>query len=544
MHADERTTGPSGTATEQALKSTHTGGMSSHVENTKNRSLDVEVEAQSDGLGKNISIEQHGTLVHNNDIRQTIGPLTMLALCFNICSSWAGLSTSVQIALLAGGPMTLIYGVIVTTVIYLCISLSLAELASVYPTAGGQYHFSSILAPQRLSRPISYVCGFITCFYWIATGAAVAIIVGTQIATVAAWYDPPGPQHPWQLFLIFQGLGLLALLYNIFFIKKLDVTHTIGFALSIAIFVSDFIGLLVRSSPKATNEFVWTTFINETGWPDGVCFMIGLLPPFFMFGGLDGALHVAEEANNAHRVVPRVTVGVVVVGFCTAFPFAIAIMYSISDFTAIVGSSGYIPFEINRQGLRSDEGALAVLIAGIVLGFFILNAVFQASSRTVWAFARDNGFVFSSTIGRVHQRFEVPVWALLLNWLVFGILGVLILASSIAFNAILSSTVVHQLLSYLIPISLLIFQRRSDKYLPSGRSLALPNWLGWTVNCVVVLCIPVLVTFFAFPPFRPVTGTNMNYTVAVLGSVTLLCGLNWVFYARRHFQGPRIDLHQ
>lgn len=68
--------------------------------------------------------------------------------------------------------------------------------------------------------------------------------------------------------------------------------------------------------------------------------MIGLLPPFFMFGGLDGALHVAEEANNAHKVVPRVTVGVVVVGFCTAFPFAIAIMYSISDFTAIVGSSG------------------------------------------------------------------------------------------------------------------------------------------------------------------------------------------------------------
>lgn len=96
----------------------------------------------------------------------------------------------------------------------------------------------------------------------------------------------------------------------------------------------------MRSSPKATNAFVWTSFINETGWPDGVCFMIGLLPCFFMFGGLDGALHLSEEANSPRKVVPRVTVGIVVVGFCTAFPFAIAIMYSISDFTAILGSSG------------------------------------------------------------------------------------------------------------------------------------------------------------------------------------------------------------
>jgi amino acid transporter len=80
----------------------------------------------------------------------------------------------------------------------------------------------------------------------------------------------------------------------------------------------------------------------------------------------------------------------------------------------------------------------------------------------------------------------------------------------LAFNAILSSTVVHQLLSYLIPVVLLIYQRRSTKFLPPNRSLALPNWLGWTVNWVVALIIPVLVVFFALPPFRPVTGTNMS----------------------------------
>lgn len=88
-----------------------------------------------------------------------------------------------------------------------------------------------------------------------------------------------------------------------------------------------------------------------------------------------------------------------------------------------------------------------------------------------------------------------------------------------AFNAILSSTVVHQLLSYLIPMILLIYQRRSPKFLPADRSLALPKWLGWIANCVVVLAIPVLVVFFAMPPFRPVTGTNMSTVPSLISQI-------------------------
>ena len=59
-----------------------------------------------------------------------------------------------------------------------------------------------------------------------------------------------------------------------------------------------------------------------------------------MYGGLDGSLHMAEEAQNPRKVVPRVCIGVIVVGFCTALPFAITILYSISDFETIVSSTG------------------------------------------------------------------------------------------------------------------------------------------------------------------------------------------------------------
>lgn len=50
--------------------------------------------------------------------------------------------------------MTLIYGPIIMFVVVGACAATLAELASVYPTAGGQYHWTSILAPEKWSREI------------------------------------------------------------------------------------------------------------------------------------------------------------------------------------------------------------------------------------------------------------------------------------------------------------------------------------------------------------------------------------------------------
>jgi choline transport protein len=69
-----------------------------------------------------------------------------------ICNSWAGISATFALAIAQGGPVTLIYGPIIMCVLVGACAVSLAELASVYPTAGGQYHWVSILAPEKWSR--------------------------------------------------------------------------------------------------------------------------------------------------------------------------------------------------------------------------------------------------------------------------------------------------------------------------------------------------------------------------------------------------------
>ncbi len=56
------------------------------------------------------------------------------------------------LSIASGGSVTLVYGLIIIFIFVGSSAATLAEIASVYPTAGGQYHWTSILAPKKWSR--------------------------------------------------------------------------------------------------------------------------------------------------------------------------------------------------------------------------------------------------------------------------------------------------------------------------------------------------------------------------------------------------------
>lgn len=101
-------------------------------------------------------------------------------------------------------------------------------------------------------------------------------------------------------------------------------------ALSITMFITSTITSLARSH-KQPASFVWRNFENNTGWPDGVTFLTGLLTPAAMFLGLDGALHLAEECINPQKVVPIAILSTTAIGATTAFVFAVSLCYGITD---------------------------------------------------------------------------------------------------------------------------------------------------------------------------------------------------------------------
>ncbi|KAF5724195.1 HNM1-choline permease [Fusarium mundagurra] len=399
-------------------------------------------------------------------VRRDIGPLRIIAIGFNIPNSWVAIAASLSTALAAGGTVSLIYGTFVSCAFYACAAVTLAELASVYPTAGGQYHFTSILAPERYNRQFSYVCGMISTLSWTINAASVALIGSQLLVSFPQFFNGYEPER-WHLFLIYQGLNLFSLFYNLFLLKRTNWIHDCAFVLTLSTFFVTCITCLCRSE-KQSSEWVWTNFETTTGWNDGVAFMTSLVTPCYMYGGLDAALHLAEETLNASQAVPRALMATIGIGFLTAFTFAISMAYCISDLEGLLTSTMPI-FQLWRTATRSDAAGLG----------------------------------------------EIPSNALILNTVLVFFCGCLFLASTAAFNALVGSFLLLQMISFALPATLLIYQKRSSTFLPQSRGFRVPSPVGWICNFGTIVAAVIELVFFVFPGSLPVTAISMKKTMPV-----------------------------
>lgn len=164
-----------------------------------------------------VNIEPHVT-------RRDLGLLNIIAIGFNVPNSWLTIASSFSIAIAAGGPVSLIFGTCVSGVFYACAGITLAELASMYPTAGGQYHFTSILAPERWNRSFAYTCGIISCLSWTINAAGCTLLATQLLVALPQFFNGYEPTK-WQMFLISQALNVFAFAYNVFLIRRTTWIH-------------------------------------------------------------------------------------------------------------------------------------------------------------------------------------------------------------------------------------------------------------------------------------------------------------------------------
>ncbi|KAK1967335.1 amino acid transporter [Colletotrichum sublineola] len=477
--------------------------------------------------------------------KRDIGLLGIVGLGWNISNSWAAIAATLVISITSGGPVTLLYGIILIFVLGGACALSMAEIASVYPTAGGQYHWTSILAPRRLSRGLSYCCGSTNFLGWIANGAGFMIQMPVIVLSLAAYLDPTYVPETWHIFLVFQAFNVAFTAYNIFLMKRTAWIHDIGFFLSLAGFFVITVTCLARSEHKQDDAFVWTAFVNESGWSSrGIVFLTGLLNPNFIYSGLDGAIHLAEECTNASSAIPRALISTVTIGFVSAFTFSVAMLYSFTDLEPVLSSPLPI-LEMWSQATGSSAAATAFVVILSVCGCFACTGALQTASRLTWSFARDDAIIFSSFLREMHPTLDVPVNALIVNFVLVFALGCVFLGSSTAFNALVATGLILQQVSFTFPAALALYHRSRgpaafEKVLPRRR-FGLPGVFGFLANFLTIVHGLLALVFYVFPAVMPVSASNMNYAIVVLGVMVLFSVANWFGYANKKYKGPRLD---
>lgn len=292
--------------------------------------------------------------------------------------------------------------------------------------------------------------------------ATTSSLAGSLIVGIIALLHENYEEQPWHEFLIYIAFAIGAWCVNVFAVRALDGINLAALIWSVGGVIIIVITTLACASPNyQTGKFVFGTYVNQTGWNNGVAFILGLLQSTFALVGTDGATHIIDEMPRPHIYAPLAMILAPIIGSLTAFTILIVFLFVLSDFDAVSSGSAGPLLEIIYQALGNKGGAVALYMFPVTSMAFAAISILCASSRQTQAFARDFGIPFATVWSREHPRWGVPIWSITMTSVWVIIFGLIYLGSSSALNAILSSSVVMLQWTYCVPVILLLVRGRS-----------------------------------------------------------------------------------
>jgi len=374
------------------------------------------------------------------ELKRNFSPLAMLGLAFAILNSWTALSASLSLALPSGGPTSVIWGLVTAGICNMCLAASMAEFLSAYPTAGGQYHWVAVISWKKWVPILSWICGWINTSGWIALTATGGLLGSQLVVGVFTLMIPNYTAERWHQFLIYIAYNLFAFLVNALGNNLLNMFNKAAIIWSISGFAIICIAVLACASPNySTAEFVFSDFLNTTGWPDGVAWLLGLLQGGLGLTGYDAVAHMIEEIPNAAIEGPKIMVYCVAIGTFTGFVFLTCLLFVIGNVDQVIAFADAPVLQIFYNATQSYAGAICLLMFPLICLLFATTSIMTTSSRMSYAFARDGGLPYSRVFAKVSKKHEVPINALCLTAGLVVIFGCIFLGSSSAFNAIASA---------------------------------------------------------------------------------------------------------
>ncbi|KAF2120327.1 amino acid/polyamine transporter I [Lophiotrema nucula] len=472
---------------------------------------------------------------HEAVLERQFSWISALGLAFSITNSWVGYLSCFGQNLIYGGPQSVIFGLIVAFFVQYTITLGLSELASAYPSSGGQYHFCYILAPPKTRRFAAFIVGWMSMIaWWLVTSSGVSLAAVCTTGLVQ-FFHPGFEAKAWQIWLIYCTVALITLLPVYFAPKKVPVTVQATLYMSLVGCVLWFVVILAMKGETQPASFITRPGLGTSGWSDSTAWLLGISNAMYTFGGTDGAIHISEEVHQPGRRIPQVMSATMFIGLLTSLPLFIALMFCMTSLDGVL-SSPLASLETVYQATGSRTATTFLVIWLLVIYIVCLSSQWVTAGRIAWAFARDGGLPFSDYFAHVSTRKQFPVRTTIAAFVFVCLYGLLYLASTTAFNSIVTSAVLFLNISYVVPQGILLFQGR-DK-LPA-RWLNL-GYLGYFCNTFAILWIGVLAVTVCMPPSLPVAVGSMNYTSVSLVGLALIIFSFW-FTIGGKFKGPDID---
>ena len=235
-------------------------------------------------------------LGYQQELKRSFGLLGMVGFAFSIVTSWTALGGVLIVGVQSGGPPVMIYSWIGVSIFGLAVAYSMAEMCSAYPLAGGQYSWVAIIAPPRIARGMSYICGWFMIVGMLAMGATNNFIGANFILGQANLSFQSYTIERWHVVLLAYLIAFIATAVNIYGPHLLDRLSRFILLWNILSFIIVVITLLATNDHKQPASFVFSDFQNFTGFSTGFAAILGLLQSSFGMCCYDSPSHMVEES--------------------------------------------------------------------------------------------------------------------------------------------------------------------------------------------------------------------------------------------------------
>ncbi|KAK2766787.1 hypothetical protein FQN54_006101 [Arachnomyces sp. PD_36] len=467
--------------------------------------------------------------------------LSMASFVAVATAAWEFTVFNVTSGLTNGGIPMLVYAIMWNFVGFCPIYLSMAEMASMAPIAGAQYHWVSEFAPENLQRGLSYLTGWTSTLAWQAGNAQGVFLVGTIIQIIISLYDDLYTFPQWHTTLLAMAAVGIAFVGNTFGSKYLHLWQNVVFTVHILAYLGFLIPIWVNA-PRASSSQVWSEFTFSGGWPNaGLAVLVGQQTGIFAQIGVDTAAHMSEEVGSASKAVPKAMITIWLVNTLLAFTSFITVAYHLPDLdTALADPTLYPIIHVLRQSMSREW--LTVILTIIIFLLVCSNMTYLAAvTRDIWAFSRDQGFPFSDWISKVDKKRHIPRNAISVTSAVSLCLSLIYIGSPVAFYAMTSLVSVALLQCYCLSIGCMLWRRITHPETLPPTEFSLGKF-GIPINAAAV-CYAFFAFFWTFwPMYKSVTPETFNWSSALFVATLVGAAIHFIFVARHKYFGPVVHI--
>lgn len=332
----------------------------------------------------------------------------------------------------------------------------LAEICSALPAAGSIYFWAAEAGGRKYGRLLGFIVAWWSTTAWTTfvasncQAAANFLLSEITVFNLAFTTDTNDIQFRAVQWIVSEIILCVAIGMNYLNPK----TYKTIFRLAVGIILLDFFLNMIWLPIAVHNtygfqsaEYVFTQTYNETGAPPVWNWMLSYFVTAGILVGFEASGHISEETQNASVVAARAIFWSAIASAAIGFPLVILFLFCLPDLDTLYSLGAPQPF-VEIYAMTMGRGGHVFMNVICIVGLIFNTTVAGvASSRLIWAVARDGVLPFSGWISQVSEKKE-PRNAIIVMHVVAALLLCTILPSPVAFTSLVSAAGVPTITAY------------------------------------------------------------------------------------------------